>query len=133
MRLAHRKGLYDEIIGPGGKAAQAQEFLPSRREHDNWQHSCRFLRPQPETNFGARYAGQHPIENDKIGRRVGELSYGFVAAIDAFDDIAFGLEIVREREGQRDIALDDRDDGRAAADQGATVTCSDHSGVCKGE
>jgi hypothetical protein len=30
----------------------------------------------------------------KIGRRVGELSYAFVAAIDAFDDIAFGFEIV---------------------------------------
>ena len=32
-----------------------------------------------------------------------------MAAIDAFDDIAFGLEIVRERKGERDIALDDRD------------------------
>jgi len=46
---------------------------------------------------GPRHAGRLPIENDKIGRRVGELSYGSVAAIDAFDDIAFGLEIVRER------------------------------------
>jgi hypothetical protein len=46
---------------------------------------------------GPRHAGRHPIENDKIGRRVGEPSYGSVAAIDAFDDIAFGLEIVRER------------------------------------
>jgi hypothetical protein len=56
-----------------------------------------------------RHAGQHPIKDDKIGRRVGELSYGFVAAIDAFDDIAFGLEIVREHDGERDIALDDCD------------------------
>jgi len=58
---------------------------------------------------GPRHAGRLPIENDKIGRRVGELSYGSVAAIDAFDGIAFGLEIVRERDGERDIALDDRD------------------------
>jgi hypothetical protein len=58
---------------------------------------------------GPRHAGRHPIENDKIWRRVGEPSYGSVAAIDAFDDIAFGLEIVRERDGERDIALDDRD------------------------
>jgi hypothetical protein len=58
------------------------------------EHSCRVLRAQPGTNFGARHAGRHPIENDKIGRRVGELSQGFLAAIDAFDEIAFGLEIV---------------------------------------
>jgi hypothetical protein len=73
-QLARREGFDDEIIRPRGKAAQAKGFLPSRREHDNWQHSCRLLRAQSDTNFGARHAGQHPIENDEIGRRVGELA-----------------------------------------------------------
>ena len=103
------KGLTTKSSAPAQKPRRRKTSSPAPRSMIIVEHSCRVLRAQPGTNFGARHAERHPIENDKIGRRAGELSCGFVAAIDAFDDIAFGLEIAAESTPASARSPDDRD------------------------
>ena len=57
----------------------------------------------------ARHAGQHPVENDEIGRVLGEPQFGFVAAPDTLDDIALRFEIVAEQQREIGFVLDDED------------------------
>ena len=66
-------------------------------------------RPQPAANLEARDAGQHPVENDEIGRVLGEPQFGFVAAPDTLDDIALRFEIVAEQQREIGFVLDDED------------------------
>ena len=58
-------------------------------------------------NLEARHAGQHPVENDEIGRVLGEPQLGLVAALDALDDVAFRFEIVAEQQREIGFILDD--------------------------
>jgi hypothetical protein len=101
--------LDDKIIRPGGKTAQAQDFLPraestiigSIRVASSVRNRIQISGPDMPHDIQSRMT--------RSGGASGELSYAFLAAIEAFDNVTFGLEIVRERDGERDIALDDRD------------------------
>ncbi len=68
-----------------------------------------FARPQPAADLEARDAGQHPVEHDEVGWILGQAKLGLVAALDAFDDIAFGFEIVGEQQREIGFVLDDKD------------------------
>ena len=86
----------------------ARGFLAARRQHDDRQ-AARLVPPQSGADFDPGYARQHPIENDEIGRRLGESQFGVVAAMRALDEIAFGLQIVDEQGGNVGIVFDDGD------------------------
>ena len=64
---------------------------------------------QPAADFEARDAGQHPVEDDEVGRVFGEPQFRLVAALDAFDDVALGLEIVGEQHRKIRLVLDHED------------------------
>ena len=66
-------------------------------------------------NLQARHTRQHPIENDEIRRVFDEPDIRLVAAFDAFDDEAFGFEVVGQKDAQRLFVLDDENAGRRAA------------------
>jgi len=57
---------------------------PSRRRRPC---SRRVLLSQSGANFSPRHTGLHPFNDDKVRRSLDELVYGFVSAIDTFDDI----------------------------------------------
>jgi hypothetical protein len=75
------RGRTTKSSAPAENPRKRKNSSPRAESMMIWQHSCSFLGAQSDTNFEAGYARQHPIENDKIGRRVGELSYGFVPTV----------------------------------------------------
>ena len=62
---------------------------------------------EPAADFEPRYAGQHPVEDDEVGRIFGEAQRGFVAARHALDHIAFRLQVVAEQQSEIRLVLDD--------------------------
>jgi len=58
---------------------------------------------------GPDTTGQHPVEDDKVGRVLGEAELGFVAPFYSLDDIAFCFQIVSEQQRQIRFVLDDED------------------------
>ena len=106
-QLGDRERLDDIIVGADRKAAHPLGFLAARRHHDDRQRAGVLARPQPAADFEARYAGQHPVEDDEVGRILGQPQLGLVAALDALDDIAFGLEIIGEQQREIGFVLDD--------------------------
>ena len=64
-------------------------------------------RPQPAADFEPRDAGQHPVEDDEVGRVFREPQLGLVAARHVLDDVAFGLEVIAQEQRQIGFVLDD--------------------------
>ena len=108
-QLRDRERLDDIIVGADGKAAHPLGLLAARGHHDDGQRARALPRPQPAADLEARYARQHPVEDDEVGRILGQAELGFVAALDALDDIAFGFEIVGEQQREIGFVLDDED------------------------
>ena len=76
--------------------------------------------------FEAGDTRQHPVENDEIGHRLGETQFRLVAAFLAFDDEAFGFEIIGEQQRQRGLVLDDQDARRGRSRARGLVPQFDH-------
>ena len=53
-------------------------------------------------------AGQHPVEQHEVGHLLAQADLGLVAAGDAVDLVALGLEIVAQEQRQRLLVLDDQ-------------------------
>ncbi len=104
-QLRHRERLHDIIVGADGQAAHALGFLAARGQHDDRQVARLVARAQSAADFEAGDAGQHPVEDDEIGRRFGDQRLRFVAAFGALDDIAFRLEIIGQQQRQRLLVL----------------------------
>ena len=108
-QFGNRERLDDVIVGADREAAHALGFLAARGHHDDRQRARGLARPEPPADFEARHARQHPVEDDEVGRVLGEAQLGLVAPLDALDDIALRLEIVGEQQGQIRFVLDDQD------------------------
>ena len=62
---------------------------------------------KPAADFESRDARQHPVEDDEVGRVLGEPQLGLVAARHVLDHIAFGLEVIAQEQRQIGFVLDD--------------------------
>ncbi len=113
-QLRHGERLDDVIVGAGRQAAHALALLAARRQHDDRQRARRRARAQAAADLEAGDAGQHPVEDDEVGRRLEQPQFGLVAALDALDGEALRLEIVGEQQAQRVLVLDDEDARRGA-------------------
>ena len=67
-QLRHRERLDDVVVGAGRKPAHALALLAARGQHDDRQRCGLRPRPQASAELDAGKAGQHPVEDDKIGR-----------------------------------------------------------------
>ncbi len=105
-QFRHRERLDDIIVGADRKATYPLGFIAAGGQHDDRQGARRIPRPHPAADFEPRHAGQHPIEDNEIGRRFNEPQLRLVTALDAFDDKALGLEIVAQEQAQRGFILD---------------------------
>ena len=59
------------------------------------------------------HIGKAKVENDEIGRDFAQPGLGLVATLDAFDEIAFRLQIIGQQQAERLLVLDDEDERRA--------------------
>ena len=92
-----RERLDDVVIRADRETAHALRFLAPGGDHDDRQCPGRLARPQAPANLDSRNARQHPVENEKIRRIFGQAQLGLVAPRDAFDDVAFRLQIVTDQ------------------------------------
>jgi len=61
---------------------RARAFFAARGQYDHGDVATVVARPRSVAYLQPRQARQHPVEYDKIGRRVGEARFRLVAAID---------------------------------------------------
>src|SRR5271165_5958646 len=108
-QLRNRERLDHIIVGADRKAAHALGLLAARGHHDDRERARSLARPKPSADLEARHAGQHPVEDDKVGRALRKTEFGFVAPLHALDDITLRFQIVGEQQGQIRFILDDED------------------------
>ena len=108
-QLGQRERLDDIVVGAGGEAAHALGLLAAGGQHDDRHALGVAAGAQTPAELDAGEAGQHPVEQDEIGRMVAQMQFSVVAARHAVDLEALGLEIVAQQQGERLLVLDDQD------------------------
>src|SRR6185312_3160186 len=71
-QFARRKRFHHVIVDTGFEAADAIHLLAARGQHDDRHFGGAFLATQAARQFQSGHAGQHPVQQDQVGRRVAD-------------------------------------------------------------
>ena len=110
-----RERLDHIVIGPGGQAANAIGFLAAGGQQDDGDGPGFLARAQTAAKLQPGDARQHPIQNNEIGRALGNGNLCLVATMDDIDCIAFRFQVVAQEKGQWLLVLDNQDLRSSAA------------------
>src|SRR3954452_22106536 len=122
------EGLHHVVVRAGGEAPDAVDLLTPRREYDDRQVLCFGARPEPAAEFDAGDAGQHPVQQDEVGRALFQPDFRLVAAGDGFDQKTLLFEVVAEEERQGLLVLHNED---ADAHSAVSAARADQASSCR--
>ena len=108
-QLAHAERLDHVVVGADLEADHAIDLLALRRAHDHRDVAGALVLAQLAADLGARQIGQHQIEHDHVGQRVGgRAGEALSAAVREPHREALRAQVVLERGGEVDLVLDDQ-------------------------
>ena len=107
QQFGNGEGLDDIVVRTDQQTANAFRLFAPGGHHDHRKRAGALAGAEPAADLQTRDAGKHPVENDKIGRILRKAKLGFVAPLHAFDDVAFGLQIVGEQNREIGLVLHD--------------------------
>ena len=84
-QLGNRERL-DHVIVRADRRPRTRSASSPLGQHDDWKRAGVLARSRASAYFEPGHAGQHPIENDEVGRVLGEAQLRLVAPLHRFPD-----------------------------------------------
>jgi hypothetical protein len=112
LELARREGLGHVIVHAALQPLDLVVLAGARREHDDGHFARARLGAQLARERRARAVGQHPVEEDQVGKLIGHRPRGFLRGGAAAHGVAVARERDRDELLDRRLVLDHEDHGR---------------------